>query len=81
MNEIKMMQRWSDRVNGWIIGPNTSHLRCDIKMPRREFNNLKKIKKEKDIFKILNSKATLHKHPIYTLESSKHPLNLVRLSL
>jgi hypothetical protein len=37
--------------------------------------------KEKDILKILNSKATLHKHPIYTLESSKHPLNLVRLSL
>jgi hypothetical protein len=75
MNEAKMMQRWSDRGNDWIIGPNTSHLRCDIKMPRR------KIKKENDILKILNSKATLHKHPIYTLESSKHPLNLVRLSL
>jgi hypothetical protein len=40
-----------------------------------------KIEKDNNILKILNSKATLHKHPIYTLESSKHPLNLVRLSL
>jgi hypothetical protein len=28
-----------------IIGPNTSHLRCDIKMPRREFSNFKKLKR------------------------------------
>jgi hypothetical protein len=47
-------------------------------MPRRAFNNFKKLKR-KDIKKMLNSKATLHKHPIYTLETSKHPLNLVKL--
>jgi hypothetical protein len=29
-----------------IIGPSTSHLRCDIKIPRREFNNFKKLKRK-----------------------------------
>jgi hypothetical protein len=70
MNEVKMMQRWSDRENDWIIGPNTSHLRCDIKMPRREFNNFKNLKRKTTFKNFLNSKATIHKHPIYTLESS-----------
>jgi hypothetical protein len=40
-----------------------------------------KIEKDNNILKILKSVAMIHKHPIYTLESSKHPLNLVRLSL
>jgi hypothetical protein len=37
--------------------------------------------KENNILKILNPQAALQKHPIHTLESSKHPLNIVRLSL
>jgi hypothetical protein len=41
---------------------------------------LLKILKENAIIKILKPQAALQKHPIYTLESSKHPLNLVRLS-
>jgi hypothetical protein len=43
--------------------------------------NFLKIEKENNIFKILKSVALLHKPPIYALESWKHPLNLVRLSL
>jgi hypothetical protein len=42
---------------------------------------LLKILYKNDILKILNPQAALQKHPINTLESSKHPLNLVRLSL
>jgi hypothetical protein len=68
------------RRNTESSNPNTSHLRCDIKMPRREFVYFK-IKKENDIFKFLNSQAALHKDLIYTWGSSKHIFNLVRLSL
>jgi WD40 repeat protein len=35
-----------------------------------------KIGKDKNILKILKVMARIHKHPIYTLESSKHSLNL-----
>jgi hypothetical protein len=42
---------------------------------------LLKIIKESDILKILNPQSALQKHSIHTLESSKHPLNLLRLSL
>jgi hypothetical protein len=73
MNVVKTMQRWSGRVNDWIA------LWYENAPPRIRF--YLKLEKDNNILKILNSKATLHKHPIYTLESSKHPLNLVRLSL
>jgi hypothetical protein len=41
-----------------------------MKMPHREFASFFKIGKDNNIFKILKSMAMIHKHPIYTLESS-----------
>jgi hypothetical protein len=65
-----------------ILRINTKQLRCDMKMSRREFASFYKLKSRyNNILKILKSVAILHKPPIHTLESSKHPLNLVRLSL
>jgi hypothetical protein len=51
-----------------------------LKYPAANSIILKK-EEEDNILKILSLKATLYKHPNYTLESSKHPLDLVRLSL
>jgi hypothetical protein len=49
-------------------------------MPYREIAYLKKLKT--NIFKkIYQAVPVLHKPTIYALESSIHPLNLVRLSL
>jgi hypothetical protein len=42
---------------------------------------VKNFKGKRHYKKIFNPQAELQKHPILTLESSKHPLNLVRLSL
>jgi hypothetical protein len=36
---------------------------------------------ENNILENINFQAALQKHPIHALESTKHPLNLVGLSL
>jgi hypothetical protein len=75
---IQFIWQWKS-AGSKIIGPNT--LRCGIKMTHQEFAYFLKIKEEKQIVQKLNYQEALQKPPIYALESSKHPLKLVRLSL
>jgi hypothetical protein len=75
-----LFSQWGT-AEGLIIGTNTDHLNSGTLMKHRLFDYFLKLKRKTIFRKFFNLQAKLHKHAIYLLKSSKHPLNLVRLSL